>query len=139
MRKRVSFTASGLEKKYLEGWMATNTELSRPAAIYSGYVAAGAMTVDAGGENPATLGVCDFFGVTIFLGHSHPLPKYELSSRERPTEDSTASVSVIERGRQAIFTRERRPGRGTLLAILLAISSEAVAAGEGALQTCRAL
>jgi hypothetical protein len=35
----------------------------------------------------------------------------------------------------AILTRERRPGRGTLLTILLAISSEAVAAGDGALQT----
>src|ERR1700733_12035174 len=37
----------------------------------------------------------------------------------------------------AIFTSDRRPGRGTLLTILLAISSDAVAAGEGALQTWR--
>lgn len=36
---------------------------------------------------------------------------------------------------QAILTSERRPGRGTLPTILLAISSDAVAAGEGALQT----
>ena len=36
---------------------------------------------------------------------------------------------------QAIFTSERRPGRGTLPTIFFAISSDAVAAGEGALQT----
>src|ERR1700722_5843237 len=28
---------------------------------------------------------CDFFGMTIFLGHSNPLPKHELSSREPVT------------------------------------------------------
>src|ERR1700684_230916 len=39
----------------------------------------------------------------------------------------------------AILTSDRRPGRGTLLTILLAISSEAVAAGEGALHTWIAL
>src|SRR5580704_8164210 len=43
----------------------------------------------------------------------------------------------FEQACYAIFTNERRPGRGTLLTILLAISSEAVAAGEGALQTWR--
>src|ERR1700691_57426 len=60
----------------------------------------------------------------------HPEKSHKLSGLQR-------FVSVIERNRQAIFTRERRPGRGTLLTILLAISSEAVAAGEGALHTWR--
>src|SRR3984957_5717726 len=29
---------------------------------------------------------CDFFGMTIFLGHSNPLPKHELSSRPERSE-----------------------------------------------------
>src|ERR1700683_1340742 len=69
------------------------------------------------------------------LLEEHPFSLVQISSFvDRPIWTALAERQISH---QAILTNERRPGRGTLLTIFLAISSEAVAAGEGALQTCK--
>src|ERR1700678_447411 len=69
------------------------------------------------------------------LLEEHPFSLVQISSFvDRPIWTALAERQISH---QAILTSERRPGRGTLPTIFLAISSEAVAAGEGALQTWR--
>ena len=49
---------------------------------------------------------CDFFGMAIFLGHSYPVPKYELSSR--PKRIRIFCHTALDKSPCAPFRKERR-------------------------------